>query len=215
MATPSEQRPARVGWQEVLVTGLLVLAAVATSWSSYQATRWNGEQALAAGRTSGIRIEAARTASLGEAQTQVDVATFIAWSEADRTGDRDLADYFVDRFRPEFKTAFDAWVATDPLTDSTAPATPFAMPEYQVAARNAALRLDAQADVSAATVQRNVLRASNYVLSVVLYATALFFAGISTKIGSRRLRTVLVACGWAVFLGTVVWVATFPVSVQV
>ena len=215
MATPSEQRPARVGWQEVLATSLLVLAAVATSWSSYQATRWNGEQALAAGRTSGIRIEAARTASLGEAQTQVDVATFIAWSEADRTGDRELAAYFADRFRPEFKTAFDAWLATDPLTDSTAPPTPFAMPEYQVAARNEALELDAKAEASAAIVQRNVQRASNYVLSVVLYATALFFAGISTRIGSRRLRTVLVACGCAVFVGTVAWVATFPVSVQV
>ena len=215
MATPSEQRPARVGWQEVLATSLLVLAAVATSWSSYQATRWNGEQALAAGRTSGIRIEAARTASLGEAQTQVDVATFIAWSEADRTGDRELAAYFADRFRPEFKTAFDAWLATDPLTDSAAPPTPFAMPEYQVAARNEALELDAKAEASAAIVQRNVQRASNYVLSVVLYATALFFAGISTRIGSRRLRTVLVACGCAVFVGTVAWVATFPVSVQV
>ena len=215
MATPSEQRPARVGWQEVLATSLLVLAAVATSWSSYQATRWNGEQALAAGRTSGIRIEAARTASLGEAQTQVDVATFIAWSEADRTGDRGLAAYFADRFRPEFKTAFDAWLATDPLTDSTAPPTPFAMPEYQVAARNEALELDEKAEASAAIVQRNVQRASNYVLSVVLYATALFFAGISTRIGSRRLRTVLVACGCAVFVGTVAWVATFPVSVQV
>ena len=199
----------------MLATSLLVLAAVATSWSSYQATRWNGEQALAAGRTSGIRIEAARTASLGEAQTQVDVATFIAWSEADRTGDRELAAYFADRFRPEFKTAFDAWLATDPLTDSTAPPTPFAMPEYQVAARKEALELDAKAEASAAIVQRNVQRASNYVLSVVLYATALFFAGISTRIGSRRLRTVLVACGCAVFVGTVAWVATFPVSVQV
>ena len=78
-----------------MATVLLVVAAVATSWSSYQATRWNGEQAAAAGRTNAIRIEASRADSLAEAQTEIDVATFIAWAEADETGDRELAD-FVD-----------------------------------------------------------------------------------------------------------------------
>ena len=72
--------------QELLVTVLLVVAALGTSWSSYQATRWNGEQAAAAGRTNAIRIEAARAQGLSQAQTQVDVATFIAWAEADRRG---------------------------------------------------------------------------------------------------------------------------------
>ena len=64
-------------WQELLVTVLLVVAALGTSWSSYQATRWNGEQAAAAGRTNAIRIDAARAQGLSEAETQVDVATFI------------------------------------------------------------------------------------------------------------------------------------------
>jgi len=52
--------------QELLVTVLLVVAALGTSWSSYQATRWNGEQAAAAGRTYAIRIDAAR--AQGKAQ---------------------------------------------------------------------------------------------------------------------------------------------------
>ena len=55
-----------------------MVAAPGTSWSSYQATRWNGEQAKAASRTNAIRIDAARAQGLGQAQTQVDVATFIA-----------------------------------------------------------------------------------------------------------------------------------------
>ena len=94
------------------MTVLLVVAAVATSWSSYQATRWNGEQARAAGRTNAIRIDAARSASLAEAQTQVDVATFIAWADADRSGEPELAAFYQDRFRPEFEPAFDG-VARD------------------------------------------------------------------------------------------------------
>ena len=71
VASPGEAEPRR-GLQEVLLTVLLVVAAVATSWSSYQATRWNGEQARAAARTTAIRIDAARSASLAQTQTQID-----------------------------------------------------------------------------------------------------------------------------------------------
>ena len=52
--------------------------AVATAWSSYQATRWNGEQAKTSGSVNKTRIEAARASDLANAQQQVDVATFIA-----------------------------------------------------------------------------------------------------------------------------------------
>ena len=49
---------------ELVATILLAVAAVATAWSGYQATRWNGEQAKASGRTNAIRIEAARAQGL-------------------------------------------------------------------------------------------------------------------------------------------------------
>lgn len=216
MATSSDDRsggPTPV--QELLVTVLLVLAAVATSWSSYQAARWHGEQAIATSHTNAIRIDAARASSLASAQSQVDVATFIAWADADQRGDNQLADFYVDRFRPEFATAFDAWNATHPLTTAGAPETPFAMPEYQLASRTEAAKLDAAAAAGAAKVQVDIQRASNYVLSVVLYAVVLFFAGMSTKLAGRRARTAMIAIGYAVMIGTLAWVATFPVSLAV
>jgi len=214
---PDAEEPAEAGrdWREVLVTVLLVAAALATSWSSYQATRWNGEQAKAASRTSAIRIDAARAQGLAEAQTQVDVATFIAWADADRRGERELAAFYVDRFRAEFRPAFEAWMATRPFENPAAPPTPFAMDEYQVASRNEAAQLDTAAEVSAAGVRRDIQRASNYVLTVVLYAMVLFFAGMSTRIGSRRLRWILTLTGCLVFVATIAWIATFPVSVQI
>ena len=132
-----------------------------------------------------------------------------------RRKDEQLADFYVDRFRPEFKIAFDAWQATDPLTHPAAPPTPFAMPEYQVAHRIEAARLNKAAEASAVTVGLDIQRASNYVLTVVLYAVVLFFAGMSTKLRSRRLRTVTVASGCAVLVFTLAWIATFPVSVKV
>ena len=212
---PAEGRAASgSGMQELLVTVMLVLAAVATSWSSYQATRWNGEQARAASRTNAIRIDAARSASLAQAQTQVDVATFIAWTEARQHSD-ELAAFYLARFRPEFKPAFNAWIATQPLVNADAPPTPFAMPEYQVAARQEADRLDSAAEDSSAAVSANIQRASNYVLTVVLYAIVLFFAGMSTKLANRRLRWVMTIAGSIVLVCTLAWVATFPVSLEI
>jgi hypothetical protein len=215
MAQPADDPTPKADPLEVLVTVLLVVAAVATSWSSYQATRWNGEQAATASRTNAIRIDAARAASLADAQTEIDVATFIAWVDADQTGDEELAGFYVDRFRPEFAAAFDAWIATDPLVDTTAPKTPFAMPEYQLAAQQAAEKYDAEAEASAAMVRTYIQRATNYVLTVVLYAIVLFFAGISNRLVNRRLRKLMVGCGAVVLIVTIGWVLTFPVSFHV
>jgi hypothetical protein len=200
---------------EILATLLLALAAVATAWSSYQANRWNGEQVKAGSRTNALRIEAARAQGTSEAETQVDVATYVQWVNAYATGDEHLEDFYHARFRPDFRPAFDSWLATDPFNNPQAPLTPFKMSEYHPASREDAARLDAAAAASAEVVQRNLQRSANYVLAVVLFAVTLFFAGFSTKLQQRRLQVVLLTIGWIVFAGTVVWVATFPVSISV
>lgn len=200
---------------EVVATLLLGCAAVATAWSSYQATRWNGEQAKASSRTNAIRIEAARAQGLSEAQTQVDVATFTQWVDAYAHRETKLADFYFKRFRGEFRPAVKAWLGTRPLRNPNAPLTPFAMPQYKLAARAEAERLDSEAEVSSAIVRRNIQRSSDYVLGVVLFAASLFFAGMSTKLSDPRLRRVAIALGCFLFLGTAIWIATFPVSIAV
>jgi hypothetical protein len=43
----------------------------------------------------------------------------------------------------------------------------------------------------------------------------LFFAGMSTKLRTLRLGRVLLGPGVVTFVGTVAWLATFPISVSV
>jgi hypothetical protein len=200
---------------ETVAAVLLALATVATAWSGYQASRWNGEQAKAFSRATATRIESTRASDLADAQTQVDVATFIQWVDAYAQEETELVDFYYDRFRPEFTPAMDAWIAARPLQNSDAPLTPFAMPEYQLAAREEAQRLEAEADALAAQARANVQRATNYVLAVVLFATVLFFAGMAAKFRTRRLRVALLAFGVFILVGTVIWLATFPVSISV
>ncbi len=134
---------------------------------------------------------------------------------ATETDQTELADFYEARFRPEFIPAFEAWQDSDPLTNPEAPPTPFAMPEYQLEARTESEQFDAQSEAAAAAVQRNIQRSANYVLAVVLFAVALFFAGMSTKLKSPGTRTALLVVGCIMFVGTLAWIATFPISLSV
>jgi hypothetical protein len=186
---------------EVVATVLLALAAVATAWSGYQASRWHGEQAIAFSRAN--------------AQTEIDVATFTQWVDAYARHETRLAAFYRRRFRSEFQPAVAAWVATHPLRNAKAPLTPFAMPNYRLAAAAQAERLQVAAEAAAAEASRDIQHANNYVLAVVLFSAALFFSGISTRPQRPRPRAALLGIGCAVLVGTLVWVATFPVSFSI
>ena len=87
---------------------LLAVAAVTTAWCSYQATRWNGEQAKASAAASATRFQAARSSELANAQTEVDVATFSQWVDAYARNEQVLASTSTGRDS--------AWVATFPIS---------------------------------------------------------------------------------------------------
>jgi hypothetical protein len=200
---------------ELAAVVLLAMAAVATSWAAYQAARWHGEQAKAASASIAARVESTRTANFANRQTQIDVALFTQWVDAFARNETELADFYAKRFRVEFRPAFEAWVATRPRKNPHAPLSPFAMPQYKLAANTQADRLEVKAAESSQRVGRFIQRADDYALAVVLFAASLFFAGISTRLRSAMTRMVVLGLGYTVFLGTVIWIATFPVSLAV
>jgi hypothetical protein len=197
---------------EIAATVLLALAAVATAWAGYQASQWHGEQALASSRATATRIESARASGLANRQVQVDVATFTQWLDAFAREEAGLAAFYRRRFRDEFRPAFERWIASRPLRDPAAASTPFALPEYRLAAAEEADRLEARAGAAGEEVRADVGRAEEYVLAAVLFATAIALAGIGARLRLFPVRVAVLAIGWALFLGTVAWLATFPVS---
>jgi len=200
---------------ELFATILLASAAVATAWSTYQSNRWRGEQTSSSSAAIRAQVLSSEAFTRSGALTQVDIATFIQWVNADVRGERQLARFYHLRFRKEFRPAFNAWLATHPRTNPKAPLTPFAMPQYRVAEQIQSERLNAVAVAKHAQSQTDHKRADNYVLAVVLFAISLFFAGISTKLRSLRQREVLLALGWAIFVVTLVWIATSPISFSI
>jgi hypothetical protein len=200
---------------ELVATVLLAVAAVATAWASYQSARWHGEQARAASASVAARVESTRAANVANRQGQIDVALFTQWVDAYARNETELAAFYDKRFRPEFKPAFDAWVATKPRKNPSAPLSPFAMPQYKLAANATSDRLEVKAAAASQRAGSFIQRADDYSLAVVLFASSLFFAGISTRLRSSTTRMVILGLGCALFLGSVIWIATFPVSLSV
>jgi hypothetical protein len=200
---------------ELAATVLLALAAVATAWASYQSSRWHGVQARTQSASIAARVESTRAAALANRQVGIDVALFTQWVDAYARDESELADFYRMRFREEFEPAFEAWVATRPLRNPDAPLSPFALPDYKLAATEEADALEARAASFSADVGTYIQRADNYVLAVVLFAVSLFFAGISTRLHAVGPRTAILGLGYVLFLGTVVWLATFPIDIAI
>ncbi len=200
---------------ELLATILLAVAAVGTAWSTYQSTQWRGDQAVNTSKATAARIQSSEASTRAGQLSQVDIATFIQWVDADVHGDEKLARFYRKRFRKEFRPAFAAWIATEPKTNPDAPLTPFAMPQYRLAKAQESMRLNALAGTYADAAGEANQRADDDILAVVLFATALFFAGISTKVRSLGQREALLGMGWFVFLGTAIWLATLPTTLSI
>jgi hypothetical protein len=205
----------RGAWVEAATAVLLSMAALAIAWSGYQASRWTGEQAKAFSRANAARVESTRWSNLANSQSEIDVATFTQWVDSYARKETELADFYRKRFRKEFKPAVEAWIASRPLKNPDAPLTPFATPQYRLAARAESERLETKAAAEAAVASRNIQRATNYVLGVVLFSSALFFGGISSRIGNPRTRAVILGIGCLVLLVGLTWIITLPISFSV
>jgi hypothetical protein len=200
---------------EIVSTVLLALATVATAWAAYQSRQWTGEQSEGYSHATATRIAVNRSAALASRQVQIDVATFIQWVDAHEEHRDELASFYRARFRDEFKPAFAAWLDAKPFEDPNAPGTPFAIPKYRLKASAEAERLERKAAADSERAKEANQRADNYMLAVVLFASSLFFAGISTKLESVRARAAVLGLGCVLFLGTAIWILTFPVRLTV
>ena len=198
-------------WVEVVAAAVLALATVASAWSAYQASRWGGVQSAAFAEAGALRAESVRASDLADAELTVDVEYFAIWLDGASTENEVLQRRVEESFRPEFAVAFDAWQATDPFVNPDAPHSPFEMDEYRVEAADEADALREQAEAAANEALDANQTGDNYVLTTVLFASVLFFAGISTKFENRRIKLAMVALGLVAFLAGASILFTFPV----
>lgn len=177
---------------QITATVLLSVAALATSWSGYEATLWSGHQVRDAGKSIVLRSKSARQSTRAGQLVAVDVGLFNSWLTERFRGDPQLAHFLEQHFRSEFKVAFNEWIKDDPFKADAAQ-TPFSLPSYHVSAADSALHYENAADsLSKLSAQANGL-GDEYVLTAVVLATAMFFASTAQQSMRSSMRWILLA----------------------
>ena len=215
-------------------TIVLAIATILTAWSAFQAGKWGGTQSINFSEAGAARTESTRADTRAGQLIQIDVAMYIDWvtalSNDLANGDIVLDDassyeptpgtvsgFLALRFRDEFQPALDAWLGTDPINNQDAPPTPFAMvddngdPVFVVALEVEADRLTAVADQKAADARTANQNGDNYVLTMVLFASVLFFAGVSSKLARKRNRILALGFGVVLLLAGAFILVSLPI----
>jgi hypothetical protein len=198
-------------WTEILSAIMLGLVAMATAWSGYQSARWGGVQSTKYSEAGALRVESTRASALAGQQTQIDVGLFSNWLNAYAEENLPLEEFYRERFRAEFMPAFKAWLATKPVQNPEAPSSPFAMPEYQLAAAQQAEDLEQQASATFDEGKAANQQSDDYILNAVILASVLFLAGIAPRFDWLPVRVVIIVVAFLLLALGAYNLVTYPI----
>jgi hypothetical protein len=174
---------------------LLSLVTIAAAWSGYAAAKWGTESRLQLAEAATLRNLATRADLAALSTRNFDSSTFNAWFTAFTLDDPQKEAIARRRFRPEFKVAFDAWMATDPFRNPRAPPGPTYMPQYRLADQAKAEELDRQAEAASAAGNHAGVVGDDYIRITVFLAAVLFLVGIGSTFKLHTIRYALITVG--------------------
>ena len=197
---------------EILATVMLAVAALATAWSGYQASLWDGIQSSNYTQASAARTNAAQKHTEANQHRLADLSVFENYIDASLDGDTELAGFYRPRFSDALEPAYEAWIALEPETNPDAPPSPLGMPEYQPPQDQEASDLTARAEAKIADGEDANTYSDTYTASTLFFASALFFAAISERFEYRRARISLLAFAGVGLIAGVAVALTQPIT---
>jgi hypothetical protein len=200
----------RERWLTITEATLLAVVAVLAAWSGFSSAKWSTHSSLDLAKASAARTQANRAAYQAADLKNFDSLTFNAWFTAYVAHNKAAMRVAQERFRPVFLTAFEAWLATDPFTNPSAPKGPTYMPQYKQPELDLSNALDKRAEVYYALGEEAGGNADGYVRTTVYLATVLFLVGISGHFKVRAARIGLVSIGGVILVFSVVSLILAP-----
>jgi len=174
---------------------LLALVTLTAAWAGYSAARWGTASRIDIAQSSTLRSFASRDDLTAISLRNFDSSTFNAWFTAwtlNSPGKEAVAER---RFRPAFRVAFNAWMATDPLHNPHAPPGPTYMPQYKLPAQAQADAFDKAASAKFDAGNHDGLVSDNYIRITVFLAAVLFLVGIGSSFKLHSVRYALITIG--------------------
>jgi len=205
-----DHEPRRKGWVEPIVALLMALTTVGTAWCSYQSAAWTRQSNRLMNEFNALERRAGLLSVQGTQQATIHTAMFMEVLAAKQAGNEQLANFYVERFPPDVRKAYDAWLAQKPFENPNADPHPFVPNLYETRGTREAAELTSKAasNLEKARSAGNV--SGEYLANTVLFATVLFFASASGKFEQQRVRSLAFIFAVAVFLFALVRTAMLP-----
>jgi hypothetical protein len=211
MAENPAESPAKK-WIEPVVAVLMALTTIGTAWCSYESATWTRQSNRLMNESNALERRAALLDVQGSQALIIHASMFMQLLAAQHAGDEKLASFYAERFPPDVKKAYDAWLAQKPFENRAAAAHPFVPNLYEVrgTAEAAAARADSVRRLTEAREAGN--RSGQYLANTVLFATVLFFAGTAGKFEQPRVRLFAATFGVALFVFAVIRTLLMPAA---
>lgn len=199
-------------WIEPVVALLMALTTICTAWCSYESAAWTRRSNLLMNEYNALERRAALLEVQGSQALVVHASMFMQLLAAQHAGNEKLATFYAERFAPDVKKAYEAWLAQKPFEDRAADSHPFVPNLYELRGTSEAAEARAAAvqQVTEARTAGNV--SGQYLANTVLFATVLFFAGTAGKFEQPRVRLLAAGFGVAVFAFAVVRTLVLPIA---
>lgn len=188
--TPAERRGTRI--IEVIAVVLLGIATIGSAWCGYQASRWNGREGELARDASNAETEGARLFGLATQTVSYDASVIAQYAQAYSADNERLMAFFrATLVRPGLEPILDEWeqqIAAGEMPTRLLDDADY-LDEQLGPYRETVAESQAATDASSAAGDY----ADDYVLTTLLLASALFFAGLTTSFRLRFARVLLLA----------------------
>ena len=165
---------------EIIAVLVLGITTVGTAWCGYQASQWNGAQSDLARESSDDRVEASRLFGLATQKVSYDSSIIANYAIAVQQGNVQLTEFYRKTLvRPDFTSILNEWIAE--VRAGGTPTSLFEDTAYldqQFADYHTAT---AEAEKAAQASQAAGETANAYILTTILLAVALFFAGVTSS----------------------------------
>jgi hypothetical protein len=196
-------------WIEIAAAALMALATIFSAYCAYESSLWHSKEALHYNMSEQAKIDAAELDDKADQDRDIDIQMATNYLNALAEGKPDLAEYYASTtFSPTLKAAIKAW--REAQAAGNAPTTPFGMSQYLLKAEVESRAKQKLARFESSKALTASSHANSYLLLTVIFASVLFFAGISTKFNSKGLKLVVLAMGSGVFIVAALLTAAGP-----
>jgi hypothetical protein len=210
----AHQRELWQRWFEVLSAMILGLAMLGSAWSAYQSGLWGGIQDFRIAEAQISGRQAGEKAVFANQLRGIDVVLFERYVSALSENNQQLAQFLFERFRPEFKTAAEAWLSTKPLKNPSAPRTPFVMKEYSLAVEKEMRLLRHEEEKKFVEARRANEISDKYLLLTVFFSVVLFLGGITAAFEKRLVRLSLLGVSVTLLIVAAAGIAFLPLATE-